>query len=178
MQTVAEILASYASTLTYEDLPADVIHQTKRTIIDTLGCVFGGYPSEPAKLARNLAASVSSSQPATILGSAQKTSLELAVFANSVMARYLDFNDGYVKKGSGHPSDTIAALVSAAEVAGASGRDLIVATLLAYEVFCGICDVWDHKPLGIDSVTMSGIAVTIAAARLLGLSKQQITEAI
>ena len=61
MQTVAEILGSYASTLKYEDLPADVIHQTKRTIIDTLGCAFGGYASEPAKLARDLAGSVTSS---------------------------------------------------------------------------------------------------------------------
>ena len=178
MPTVAETLAAYASTLRYEDLPADVVHQTKRTIIDTLGCAFGGYSSEPARIARYLAGPISSTQPATILCSGVKTSVDLAAFANDVMIRYLDYNDGYVKKGSGHPSNSIAGLIATAEIAHADGRDLIVATVLAYEVFCGICDVWDHKVSGIDHVTLGGIAVVVSAARLLGLSKQQIIEAI
>jgi 2-methylcitrate dehydratase len=178
MQTVAELLGAYASSLRYEDIPPQVAHQTRRTLIDTLGCGLGGYDSEPARIACELAALVASSRPATVMGGGHKTSLELAVFANSVMVRYLDFNDGYVKKGSGHPSDCIAALLSVAEVTGASGRDLIVATVIAYEVFCGICDAWDHKPPGIDSVTTSGIAVAAAAARLMGLTQPQITEAI
>ena len=178
MQTIAENLGAYASTLKYEDLPAEVTHQVKRFIIDTLGCAFGGYTSEPARIARDLAGLVSSSQPATILCSGQKTSIDLAAFANDVMIRYLDFNDGYIAKGSGHPSDSIAALLSAAEVARAGGRDLIVATVLAYEVFCGICDAWDNKRLGIDHVTMGGIASVVGAARLLGLTQQQLIEAI
>ena len=119
MQTVAENLGAYAASLKYEDLPSDVIHQTKRIIVDTLGCAFGGFASEPAKIARDLAGLVTSSQPATILYSGQKTSVDLAAFANDVMIRYLDYNDGYVSDGSGHPSDSIAALLSAAEVAHA-----------------------------------------------------------
>jgi 2-methylcitrate dehydratase len=62
-----------------------------------------------------------------------KTSPDLAVFANGVMIRYLDFNDAFVSltHGAGHPSDTIAALLTAAELNGRSGRDLITATVLA-----------------------------------------------
>ena len=45
-----------------------------------------------------------------------KTSPDLAVFANGTMIRYLDFNDGYMSLGGGHPSDTIASLLSTAEV--------------------------------------------------------------
>ena len=178
MQTISENLGAYASTLKYEDLPENVIHQAKRTIIDTLGCAFGGYTSEPSKIARDIAGLVSSSQPATILCSGQKTSADLAAFANDVMIRYLDFNDGYISKGSGHPSDSIAALLAAAGVTHAGGRDLIVATVLAYEVFCGICDAWDNKPIGIDHATMGGIASAVGVARLLGLTQQQIIEAI
>lgn len=178
MQTIAERLGAYASTLTYEDLPAEVIRQVKRFIIDTLGCGFGGYSSETARIARDLAGSISSSQPATILFTGQKTSADLAAFANDVMIRYLDFNDGYITKGSGHPSDSIAALLSAAEVAHSGGRELIVATALSYEVFCRICDVWDNKRRGIDHATIGGIASTVGAARLLGLTQQQIIEAI
>src|SRR5262245_57793808 len=128
MQTVAEKIGAYAATLKYEDIPAEVTHQAKRTITDTLGCAFGGYDSEPAGIARDIAALVTSRQPATILYSGEKTSVDLAVFANDAMVRYLDYNDGYIGKGGGHPSDSISALLSAAEVAHAGGRELITAT--------------------------------------------------
>ena len=47
------------------------------------------------------------------------------------MIRYLDFNDAFVSltHGAGHPSDTIAALLAAAELTERSGRDLITATV-------------------------------------------------
>src|SRR5262245_52776487 len=138
MHTVAAALSAYASSLQYDELPADVVHQAKRMIMDTLGCAFGSFDSEPAKIARALAGLVSSKQPASVLCSGQKTSAELAAFANDVMIRYLDFNDTYVSRGTGHPSDSIAALLAAAEVARAGGRELIVSTVLAYEMYCGI----------------------------------------
>ncbi len=178
MTTVAASLAEYATTLKFEDLPADVVHNTKRVIMDTLGCAFGGYDSEPARMVRELAADITSLQPATILCSGQKTSLDLAVFANGVMIRYLDFNDGYISKGSGHPSDGIGALLSPAEVAHASGRELIVATVIAYEVFCRLCDVFENKQRGFDHVVMGGIGSVAGASRLLGLTREQSVEAI
>jgi 2-methylcitrate dehydratase len=45
MQTISEKLGAYAATLKYEDIPAEVVHQIKRFIADTLGCAFGGYAS-------------------------------------------------------------------------------------------------------------------------------------
>ncbi len=101
------------------------------------------------------------------------TSPDLAVFANGVMIRYLDFNDAFVSltHGAGHPSDTIAALLVAAELNGRSGRDLITATVLSYEVFCKIADVFDYLGNGIDHSTITGIAATVGAGRLMGLSQ-------
>src|SRR6187401_426851 len=121
MQTIAESLAEYAARLKFEDIPAEVIHSAKRILMDTLGCAFGGYSSENSAIARDLAGMVTSVEPATVLCSGQRTSLDLAVFANDSMIRYLDYNDGYVSKGGGHPSDSIAPLLSAAEVKGLTG---------------------------------------------------------
>src|SRR5215475_6020141 len=98
MVTIAENLGAYAASLRYEALPKEVVHQAKRMIVDTFGCALGGYASEPAHIARELAGRVTSTRPATVLCSGQKTSPELAVFANGVMIRYLDFNDGYTGK--------------------------------------------------------------------------------
>jgi 2-methylcitrate dehydratase len=177
--SVAETLADLAIRLRYEDLPGDVIRSVKRSILDTIGCAFGGYEAEPSRIASTLASRVTATPAATVLCSGIKTSHDLAVFANGVMIRYLDFNDGYITpKGGGHPSDTIAALLSSAEIAGSSGRDLIVATALSYEVFCKVADVLDTRGLGLDQSTILGLASVVGASRLMGLSQEQIVHAI
>ena len=173
MTTIVEQLCAYTTQLHYEDLPPEVVTQAKRLIVDSVGCALGGYTSEPATIARDMAATVTSSQPATVIGSGQRSSLDLATFANGVMLRFLDFNDGYTSKGeSGHPSDSIAAVLTVADALGRSGKDAITATVLAYEVFCRICDEADLKPLGFDHVTVGGMASTAAAAWLFGLTGQ------
>ena len=178
MTTIVGQLSSYAAALRYEDLPREVVHQAKRLIIDTLGCALGGYAGEPAKIAREIAATVTSARPATVIVSGQRSSPDLAAFANGVMIRFLDFNDGYTSTGeSGHPSDSIAAVLAAAEIMRRGGKEVIAATVLAYEVFCRVCDEADLKPLGFDHVTVGGMASTAAAARLLGLTEQKIAEA-
>jgi len=178
MPTVVEQLSTYAARLRFDGLPREVVHTAKRLIIDTVGCALGGYWSEPAKIARDLAATVRSSEPVTLIGSGERSSPDLATFANGVMIRFLDFNDGYTSTGeSGHPSDSIAAVLSAAELRRRSGAEAIAATVLAYEVFCRVCDQADLKPLGFDHVTVGGMASTAAAARLLGLGPQEIAHA-
>jgi 2-methylcitrate dehydratase len=178
--SLGEKLARYATSLRYEDLPEDVIRIAKRTILDTLGCAFGGYSAGPSKIAMKLASDVNSKQPGTILLSGIKTSPELAVFANGVMIRYLDFNDAYVSQmnGAGHPSDTIAALLTAGELSQRSGRDLITATVLAYEVYCKIGDVFDYLGHGVDHTTVTGMGAVVAAGKLLGLTPEEMVHAI
>jgi 2-methylcitrate dehydratase len=178
--SLAGVLARYAASLRYEDLPEDIVRLAKRTILDTIGCAFGGYPAGPSKIAIKLAGDVTAKQPATVLIGGVKTSPDLAVFANGVMIRYLDFNDAFVSltHGAGHPSDTIAALLSAAEVNGRSGRDLITATVLSYEVFCKIADVFDYLGNGIDHTTITGMAAVVGAGRLVGLTPEEMVQAI
>src|SRR5688572_30735648 len=178
MPTLVEQLATHTAMLSFVALPRDVVRQAKRLIIDTMGCALGGYWSEPARIARDMASTVRSSEPVTVIGSGERTSPDLATFANGVMIRFLDFNDGYTSTGeSGHPSDSIAAVLAAAELRRRSGRDIIAATVLAYEVFCRVCDEVDLKPLGFDHVTVGGMASTAAAARLLGLNEREIAQA-
>jgi 2-methylcitrate dehydratase len=178
MPTLAEKMGAYAATLQYEDLPPEVVHQCKRMIVDTLGCALGGFDSEPSRIAREFAATVTSTQPATVLCTGQQTSPDLAVFANGVMIRYLDYNDGYIGREAGHPSDSIAALISAAEIGKANGRDLIVATAIIYEIFCRMCDIVNFKPMGFDHTTIGAMASVLGAARLMGLTQEQITTAL
>jgi 2-methylcitrate dehydratase len=177
MPTIAEQLASYATNLRYRDIPSETAHLAKRMLIDTLACALGGYHSVPSQIARDMAATVTSTQPCTVIGSGQTTSPDLATFANGVMIRYLDYNDGYTSKESGHPSDSIAAVLTTSELARASGKRAIAATVLAYEAFCRICDAGDLKP-SFDHVTVGCIASVLGAARSLRLTQPQTLQAL
>src|SRR2546426_12228231 len=172
--TTVETLSGYATSLRFEHLPLDVVHQAKRLLVDTLGCAIGGFASEPSAVARALAETVSSRQPATVLVSGRETSVDLATFANGVMIRYLDFNDGYTSQESGHPSDAIAAVLSPAEVVRGDGKSMLTATVLAYEVFCRLCDAVCVRDRGFDHVTLGVIASTLGAAKAMGLSREPI----
>ena len=178
MTTIAERMAQFSCSLTYDEIPADVVHLAKRMMIDTIGCAIGGYTSEPSKIARDLASTVISLNPCTVIGSGQESSPDLATYANGVMIRYLDYNDGYTAKQSGHPSDSIAAVLSATELAGQGGKRAIVSTIVAYEIFCRLGDAANLDYLGFDHVTNGCVASVLGAARGMGLSVEHTTQAI
>lgn len=177
--TLSQTIADYAFNLKYEAIPPAVVRTTKRIILDTIGCAIGGHTAGPARIAQKLADNVSAKKPATVMCTGQKTTPEMAVFANGVMIRYLDFNDGYIAAGgSGHPSDSLAALLTPAELNGRSGRDLITAMVLTYEVFGRILDPLNTRMMGLDQSTVLGLASVVGAGKLMGLSKEQLTNAI
>ena len=178
MDRTTEILTDYACGLSYEDLSPKVIKQVKRTLIDTLGCAAGGFLSEPGKIARSMASSVSSDMPARILGTEDYSSPDMAGFANGVMVRYLDCNDCYFNPGGGHPSDMIAAVLALADPMVADGKDIITAIVLAYEVFCRLSDEVLTGELGWDQGMFSIIGAACAAGKIMGLDQNQMGNAI
>ena len=178
MDKTTGALANYAASLTYERLSSGTIRELKRRLIDTIGCAIGGYPSEPASIARRIAAENSGRPPARVFGSGGETSMELATFANTVMVRYLDCNDTYISKGSGHPSDMIPACLAVAEAHHATGRDALTAIAAAYEVFTGLADVVGLRDLGWDQGVFVVLGSAAGAANLLRLSARQTADAL
>ena len=176
MDATTEYLSDYACRLTYQDLPPEVVHQVKRTLSDTLGCALGGFDGEPLVIARRLASRVSGAAPARILGTRESTVPDLAAFTNTVMVRYLDCNDTYASRGTGHPSDMIPAVLALADTRKANGRDVITAIAVAYEVFCRLVD---HVPLnGWDQGIYAAIGAACGAGKILGLDRTHMGNAI
>lgn len=173
---LAERLATYAHELTYEKLPHQAVLEAKRRVIDALGCAMGAIScgSEPAKIAIQLAQLSGNPNGATVLTTTHKTSPDLAAFASGVMIRYLDFNDTYLSKEPAHPSDNIAAILAVAEAEKRSGRDILTAIVLAYEIQCRLCDAASIRSRGWDHVTYGSFSAGLAAGKLFGLSKQQL----
>src|SRR6266404_5641243 len=178
MDATTERLARYVSALRYEDLSARAIHEAKRHLIDSLGCALGGSRSEPAAIARRVAPAWNGTPSARLLGDGRSTTPEAAAFANSVMIRFLDANDTYIARGSGHPSDMLGALLAAAELGGALGKDLLLATVAGYEVFGALADQVPLRDRGWDQGVFVAPASAAGAGLLLGFSAVQMADAI
>ena len=177
MDKSIQSLARYSHRLRFEDLPANVVREAKRRLIDTIGCAIGGYDAAPSRIARALASRYNGAPGARIFGSLQASSLEHAAFANGVALRYLDFNDAYLTRSSGHPSDTLAAVFAVGEATHASGKAVIAAAAAAYETFCNFTDILERER-GWDQVLHGVVATAVASAKLLGLDERQTAESI
>jgi 2-methylcitrate dehydratase len=178
MDKTTETLARYVTSLRHEHLSAGTLHAAKRHVIDSLGCAMGGYPSEPARIARRVAPGTHGGPAARLLGEGRSTTPEAAAFANAVMIRFLDANDTYIARGSGHPSDMLGALLAAGEAQDASSRDLLRATIAGYEVFGALADQVSVRDRGWDQSVLIAPASAAGAGLLLGLSAEQMADAL
>jgi len=176
MDATTEHLSDYTYRLSYADLPPEAIHQVKRTLIDTLGCAAGAFDGEPAVIAKRVASRITGEPSARILGSSQRTSTDFAAFANTVLVRYLDCNDTYAARGTGHPSDMIPAVLAVADGFAADGRAVITAIAAAYEAFCRLADKIPLK--GWDQGMFAAVGAACGAAKILGLDQAATGHAI
>jgi 2-methylcitrate dehydratase len=177
VDATVSLIADYSHALRYEDLPPEIVHHCKRCVVDTLGCALGGFDAEPSRIAREMAQRVSVADGARVIGTSHRTLPELATFANGVMARYLDGNDTYIG-GGGHPSDSIAAILAAADIKGADGHAIITAIVLNYEVYYSLYKAADVFSKGIDDSFYVAVGSALGAAKILGLDRARTADAI
>jgi len=178
MKTLAEQLADYAVGLKFEDLPAPVVREVKRRVIDSVGCALGAWNAEPCGIARRVASAFSAGRGATLLGTRHRAPPDWAAFANGCLVRYLDYNDTYLSKEPAHPSDNIPAALAIAEAEQADGRQLTLAIALAYEVQCRLCDAASLRARGWDHVAYGAFSSALAAARLMRLEAARTRHAV
>src|SRR5438132_2703887 len=176
-QPLANRLAEYACQLRFEDLPAPEVHEANRRFIDSFGTAVGAMDADAYAIAKRCALRVQGQPGAGMLGGG-RTSAEWATFVNGLLIRYLDYNDTYLSLEPAHPSDNLAPVLSVGESAGAGGRELITAAVLAYEIQCRLCDAASLRKHGWDHVTYGAISSAAAACKLLRLDPVRTTHAI
>jgi 2-methylcitrate dehydratase len=176
--TLVERLARFAAHASYNDLSEAAREQLKIRVLDALACALGALNGDPVRLVRAQVEEFDDFGACSLIGGGSATP-DRAAFYNSVLVRYLDFNDSYLAKGETcHPSDNLGAVLAAAEYAGASGRDFLAALALAYQVQCRLSDVAPVRDAGFDHVTQGAYAVAAGSARALGLDPTRTGHAI
>jgi 2-methylcitrate dehydratase len=170
-------LAEYACRLRFEDLPTPVVHEAKRRFIDSFATAVGAMDADAYAIAKRCALRVQGQPSVHLLGGGQ-SSAEWATFVNGLLIRYLDYNDTYLSLEPAHPSDNLSTVLAVGELAGANGRDLLTAAVLAYEIQCRLCDAASLRKHGFDHVTYGAISSAVAACKLLRLDAIRTAHAV
>jgi 2-methylcitrate dehydratase len=180
MENITYKMAKFTKELQYEDLSSETINLTKRFLLDSIGCAYGGSKTEDVEIILNLYNDMAGKSEATVLNSSQKLPMAHAGLLNSLMIRALDYNDIYWEQDPSHPSDIIPAALSPAEIMHKSGKDVIIAIVLAYEWEQRLCEFampgiretkWHHA-------TLTQIASPLVTGKILNLTEEQLVHAV
>jgi 2-methylcitrate dehydratase len=173
-------MAQWAAVLRYEDLPAVVVHQAKRYLLDSLGCALGGLRQEDAEIALAVLREIGGSGPCAVLGTGRRTDAVSASLANALLIRVMDYNDIYWQQDPSHPSDIIPAALAGAELMDAGGRELIVGIVLGHEFEMRLCEAATPgiRERGWHHATLTAFVSPIVMGRMLRLPWPQIQHAI
>ncbi|ALM83447.1 MmgE/PrpD family protein [Bordetella sp. N] len=160
-------LATFASVLRYEDIPAPVLRRCEDLLLDTLGSILAGARARPVQSVDKFARVMGPADgPAEVLVSRRKTSPLFAAMVNAAAAHMVEQDD--VHNGSVfHPAAVIfPPVLAVGQSLGASGRDMLTAAVAGYEVGIRIGEFLGRSHYKIFHTT--GTAGTIAAAAAVG----------
>lgn len=180
--TLAERLSGFVAGANWDTLPADVVEAVKRHLLDTIGVGMAGARQEMARRAlagvRGIAGAAGDVR---IWGTQATLATPYAALANGVAAHVLDYDDTHtdsIAHGSAVLAPTVLAL---AHETSATGRELIVAFVLGWEVTArvGLAARGSFHKRGFHTTSVAGVfGATAAAARLLQLTEQQTLHAL
>ncbi len=131
MGEITERLADFATKTQFDDLPTDIVHETKRLLLDTIGIALSGHLQDKGRIAGELAKRLGGPPEATVIGTSHRVSCANAAFANGESANALDC-DAFCS--SHAPPVVVAAPLALAESTQASCKDLILAIALGSEI--------------------------------------------
>ncbi len=176
--TTAEELAAFVVKASYENLSEEARLQLKIRMLDSVGCALGALHGEPITLLKQQIEDFSTGGQCSLIGGG-RTAPDRAALYNGALVRYLDFNDSYLTKGETcHPSDNLGAVLAAAEYADGSGKDLLTALAIAYQVQCRLSDVAPVRAKGFDHTTQGSYALAAGVCKALGLDRERTANAI
>ncbi len=183
-----EAIGKFAVDTEWKDLPKSVAHETKRLLLDSIGCGFTGISVDPGKMIINLARRLGGPPEASIIGIGDKVSVSAAVLANGQLINATDF-DAFAGGGHG-PAYIIPSPLAMAECVGVSGKDLILATAVAVEIAERVKNAvrpfdlekytldWDFMIRGREGYANCNFGAAAGLGKLLNLDREKMMVAL
>jgi 2-methylcitrate dehydratase PrpD len=178
---VTRRLAHYVAATRWEDVPPQVRHQAKRSLINLFAVALAGCRTEPVEIALASLREFSGGRQATLIGRAERIDALSAAFLNAAAANVHDFCDTHLATVI-HPTAPVApALLALAELQSVSGPDLLLAFILGNEVQAriGLAISPHHYDKGWHITSTCGVfGAAAGSGKLLGLDEHQLVSAL
>lgn len=178
-EPVSRRLADVLAVISYEDLPSQVIVDTRRAILDWLGSALAGAMEVPARLIQHIVSGFGESQQATVFA-ASRASAAAAALANGVASHILELDD--VHKGSTLHAGAavIPAALAVAEREHSDGKAFMLAVAAGYEAALRIGEAVNpsHYRFWHPTGTAGTFGAAAAAGSLIKLTAAQILDAL
>ncbi|MGZ3297536.1 MAG: bifunctional 2-methylcitrate dehydratase/aconitate hydratase [Asticcacaulis sp.] len=184
------VLVDIADYVINYEITSHLAYETARNcLIDTLGCGLEAldYPA-CTKLLGPIVPGTVVPNGAKVPGTQFQLDPVQAAFNIGAMIRWLDFNDTWLAAEWGHPSDNLGAILAVADWlsrnAVAAGkkpltmRDVLTAMIKAHEIQGCIALENSFNRVGLDHVVLVKVASTAVVAQMLGLSRDEIIDAV
>jgi 2-methylcitrate dehydratase len=189
-QTFDQVLLDIADYVLNFEITSDIALETARNcLIDTLGCGLEAleYPA-CTKLLGPIVPGTVVPNGAKVPGTPYQLDPVQAAFNIGAMIRWLDFNDTWLAAEWGHPSDNLGGILATADwlsrtAIATGGQPLTMRTVLegmikAHEIQGCIALENSFNAVGLDHVLLVKVASTAVVSRMLGLSRDQLLNAL
>ena len=173
-----EELADFVATARWDDIPEPVQHHAKLTLLDTLGVILaGGERPEVARLRERLAANAGSGATVYARGWPLMDA-RTAALLNGAAGRAIELCEGLRLVSGQAALQVLPGVLAVGEAARSSGRDILAAFVLGYEVAGRLASGFTPRPLAHQNGQVSLLAAAAAGAKLRGLDAAGVSHAM
>jgi 2-methylcitrate dehydratase PrpD len=169
--TAAQTIAEWATNLSSDDIPEDVVEHAKLHFLDTIGCGYAASALGVATEGRTAMAELGGEGQSSVVGLDGALPAPNAAFANGMLCHGLDYDDTHADSVS-HVSVVVCpASLATAEAQGSSGAELLTAIVAGNEIVTrvGMAASGLFHARGFHPTAVCGIfGGTASAARLIG----------
>lgn len=181
MVNVTRSLAEFVVNTKAGDVPDNVVHEAKRSLLHWIGCAIGGSHERSVDCAVAAIKPFCGPPQASALGRSERLDVLHAAFINGVSTDILSFSDTHPETLI-HPTGVIGPVLFAlAETKRTSGRDLLHALILGFEVASRVSLAiypWHYNRGWHITGTAGAFGAAAAAGKLLGLDETRLTWAL
>ena len=181
MDDVTRKLARFIVESHWRDVPKNVRHEAKRSILNWLGTALGGCRDAGVDIAIDALREFSGPPQATVLGRRERFDILNAAIVNGISSNILDFDDTHLRTVI-HPTVPVAAALTAlAEHVPITGAQYLHAFVLGVEAECRVGNAVtpEHYDAGWHITASCGVfGAAAACGKILQLNEQQMTWAL
>src|SRR5687767_14128930 len=173
-----QALAQFIAKTQWDDIPSAVQHQTKLVFLDTLGVILAGSVRPEVTQLRARLSSTAGSGATLYARGCPTHDPRTAALLNGIAGRAIELCEGQRLVSGQAAMQVLPGILSLAEQADSTGRELITSLVLGYEIAGRLCGAFTPRPLAHQNGQASLLAAAGAGARMLGMNASEISLAM